>query len=61
MSRNTNVKECRVEKIPQRKLKGTALENATMIGSCAILTCMGDFFTFKLRGIKYTFRREWEK
>ena len=49
------------EKIPKSKLKGDHLENATMVGCCALLTLMGDSFVFKLNGIKYTFERKWEE
>ncbi len=47
-------------KIPPHKLRGDHLENATMVGCVALLTPMGDSFKFKLGGIKYTFKREWE-
>jgi len=45
-----------------KKLKGKdTLEDATMVGCCAMLTPMGDLFTFKTKlGIKYTFERKWE-
>lgn len=53
--------EPKTTKIPPRKLKESTITNAAMVGSAIILIPMGDTLKFTLKGIKYTFIRQWEE